>query len=144
MAQTEGFCCLSRLCIYMTNSCPTVGGFEDPGPSETGVPDVIDRTDMILSADIASVDALDSGRASSRFRPQYDQRVQSFRIRWMLAVVMSDRTPGWRTVRDERDTSVLPAVLRMAREVTVNTAKARRELGYAPVIDGAAGMAALG
>ena len=92
MAQTEGFCCLSRLCIYMTNSCPTVGGFEDPGPSETGVPDVIDRTDMILSADIASVDALDSGRASSRFRPQYDQRVQSLRIRWMLAVVMSDRT----------------------------------------------------
>ena len=52
--------------------------------------------------------------------------------------------PPGRTVRDEQDTSVLPAVLRIAREVTVNTAKARRDLGYVPVIDVAVGMAALG
>ena len=36
------------------------------------------------------------------------------------------------------------AIAMMSREVTVNTAKARRALGYAPVIDVAAGMAALG
>lgn len=36
------------------------------------------------------------------------------------------------------------AVAMMSREVTVNTAKARRELGYAPVIDVAAGLAAMG
>lgn len=35
------------------------------------------------------------------------------------------------------------AVAMMSREVTVNTAKARRELGYAPVIDVAAGLAAM-
>lgn len=35
------------------------------------------------------------------------------------------------------------AIAMMSREVTVNTAKARRALGYAPVIDVAEGMAAL-
>lgn len=36
------------------------------------------------------------------------------------------------------------AIAMMSREVTVNTAKAKRELGYAPVIDVAAGLAAMG
>jgi nucleoside-diphosphate-sugar epimerase len=36
------------------------------------------------------------------------------------------------------------AIAMMSRAVTVNTAKARRELGYAPVIDVAAGLAAMG
>ncbi len=36
------------------------------------------------------------------------------------------------------------AIAMMSREVTVNTAKARRELGYAPVIDVAQGLAAMG
>ncbi len=36
------------------------------------------------------------------------------------------------------------AIAMMSREVTVNTAKARKELGYAPVVDVAAAMAAMG
>jgi nucleoside-diphosphate-sugar epimerase len=36
------------------------------------------------------------------------------------------------------------AIAMMSREVTVNTAKAKRSLGYAPVIDVAAGLAAMG
>ncbi len=52
---------------------------------------------------------------------------------------------AWRALGVRRAPPVTAfAMAMMSREVTVNTAKARRELGYAPVIDVAAGIAALG
>ncbi|MDO9021556.1 MAG: NAD-dependent epimerase/dehydratase family protein [Deltaproteobacteria bacterium] len=52
---------------------------------------------------------------------------------------------AWRALEIKRPPPMTAfAIAMMSREVTVNTAKARRALGYAPVIDVAAGIAALG
>jgi len=62
-----------------------------------------------------------------------------------LARPLSGALEGaWRALGIRRAPPVTAfAMAMMSREVTVNTAKARRELGYAPILDVAAGLAAL-
>ena len=63
-----------------------------------------------------------------------------------LARPMASALEGaWRALGIKRAPPMTAfAIAMMSREVTVNTTKARRALGYAPVIDVVAGMAALG